>query len=83
MLNFSPTKSTEFAVGLDIYSPTDYIINAKDQAIIPTGLRIQVPPGHYRHLCSKSGLAINITFMLELASLTQTILVRLKFYYLT
>ena len=53
-----PTKSTEFAVGLDIYSPTDYIINVKDQAIIPTGLRIQVPPGHYGHLCSKSGLAM-------------------------
>ena len=29
----TPTKCTEFAVGLDIYSPTDYIINAKDQAI--------------------------------------------------
>ena len=54
----TPTKSTEFAVGLDIYSPTDNIINAKDQAIIPTGLKIQVPPGHYGHLCSKSGLAM-------------------------
>ena len=54
----TPTKSTEFAAGLDIYSPTDYIINAKDQTTIPTGLRIQIPPGHYRHLCSKSGLAM-------------------------
>ena len=54
----TPTKSTEFVAGLDIYSPTDYIINAKDQATIPTGLRIQVPPGHYGHLCSKSGLAM-------------------------
>ena len=40
----TPTKSTKFAVGLDIYSSADYIISAKDQAIIPTGLRIQVPP---------------------------------------
>ena len=54
----TPTKSTKFAVGLDIYSSTDYIISAKDQATIPTGLRIQVPPGHYGHLCSKSGLAM-------------------------
>ena len=54
----TPSKSTKFAVGLDIYSSTDYIISAKDQAIIPTGLRIQVPPGHYGHLCSKSGLAM-------------------------
>ena len=54
----TPSKSTKFAVGLDIYSPADYIISAKDQAIIPTSLRIQVPPGHYGHLCSKSGLAM-------------------------
>ena len=54
----APSKSTKFAVGLDIHSPADYLISAKDQAIIPTGLRIQVPPGHYGHLCSKSGLAM-------------------------
>ena len=54
----TPSKSTKFAVGLDIHSPATYIISAKDQAIIPTGLRIQIPPGHYGHLCSKSGLAM-------------------------
>ena len=54
----TPSKSTKFAVGLDIHSPVDYILSAKDQAIIPTGLRIQVPPGHYGHLCSKSGLTM-------------------------
>ena len=54
----TPTKSIEFAAGLDIYSPTDYVINAKDQGTIPTGLRIQIPLGHYEHLCSKSGLAM-------------------------
>ena len=54
----TPSKSTEFATGLYIYSPTNYIINAKDQSTIPTGLRIQIPPGNYGHLCSKSGLAM-------------------------
>ena len=54
----TPTKSTEFATGLDIYSPTDYTINAKYQSTIPTDLRIQISPGHYGHLCSKSGLAM-------------------------
>ena len=54
----TPSKSTKFAVGLDIYNPANHIINAKDQTIIPTGLRIQIPPGHYGHLCSKSGLAM-------------------------
>ena len=54
----TPSKCTKFAVGLDIHSPATYIISAKDQTIIPTGLRIQNPPGHYGHLCSKSGLAM-------------------------
>ena len=63
MLNFlrtvkTPSKSTKFAVGLDIHSPANYIISAKDQTIIPTGLKIQIPPGHYGHLCLKSSLAI-------------------------
>ena len=42
----------------DIYSPTDCTIHAKEQELISTGLRIQIPSGHYGHLCSKSGLAI-------------------------
>ena len=54
----TPSKSTKFAVGLDIHSPATYIISAKDQTIIPTGLWIQIPPGHYGHLCSKSSLAM-------------------------
>ena len=54
----TPSKSTKFTVGLDIHSLATYIISAKDQTIIPTGLRIQIPSGHYGHLCSKSGLAM-------------------------
>ena len=53
----TPTRSTQLAAGLDIYSPTDYTIHAKEQELISTGLRIQISSGHYGHLCSKSGLA--------------------------
>ena len=54
----TPTKSTQFSVGLDIYSPSDYVINPKDQLVISTRLKIKIPHGHYGHLCSKSGLAM-------------------------
>ena len=54
----TPTKATQFSVGLDIYSPKDYILTPQNQLIIPTGLRIKVPNGYYGHLCSKSGLAM-------------------------
>ena len=42
-----------------IYSPIDCTIHAKEQELIPTGLRIQIPSGHYGYLCSKSGLAFH------------------------
>ena len=54
----TPTKATKFSVGLDIYSPKDHILTPQSQLIIPTGLRIKVPNGHYGHLCSKSSLAM-------------------------
>ena len=54
----TPTKATQFSVGLGIYSPKDYILTPQNQLIILTGLRIKVPNGHYGHLCSKSGLAM-------------------------
>ena len=52
------TKATQFSVGLDFYSPKDYILIPQSQLVIPTGLKIKVPYGHYGHLCSKSGLAM-------------------------
>ena len=54
----TPTRATQFSVGLDIYSPKDYILIPQNQLVIHTGLKIKVPYGHYGHLCSKSGLAM-------------------------
>ena len=42
----TPTKATQFSVGLDIYSPKDYILIPQSQLIVPTGLKIKVPCGH-------------------------------------
>ena len=50
----TPTRATEKSVGLDFYSPVDYIIPPYSQLLIPT----QFPLGHYGRLASKSGLAI-------------------------
>ena len=54
----TPTKGTQFSVSLDIYSPKDNVLIPQSQLVIPTGLKIKVPYGHYGHLCSKFGLAI-------------------------
>ena len=43
----TPTKAIQFSVDLVIYSPKDYILTPQNQLIIPTGLKIKIPYGHY------------------------------------
>ena len=54
----TPTRATEVWVGLDFYSPANYIIPPHSQLLIPTQIKLQNPLGHYGRLASKSGLAI-------------------------
>ena len=49
----TPTRATEGSVGLDFYSPADYIIPPHSQLLIPTQIKLQVPLGHYGRLASK------------------------------
>ena len=54
----TPIKATQFSVGLDIYNSKDYTIEPQNQLVIPTGIKVKIPQGHYGHLYSKSGLAM-------------------------
>ena len=54
----TPTKAMEESVGLDFYSPADYIIPPHSQLLVPTQIKLQIPLGYYGRLASKSGLAI-------------------------
>ena len=54
----TPTRATEKSVGLDFYSPANYIIPPYSQLLTPTQIRLRIPLGHYGRLASKSGLAI-------------------------
>ena len=54
----TPTRATEGSVGLDFYSPANYIIPPHNQLMIPTQIKLQIPLGYYGRLASKSGLAI-------------------------
>ena len=53
----TPTRATEGSVGLDFYSPANYIIPSYSQLLIPTQIKLGIPLGHYGRLASKSGLA--------------------------
>ena len=54
----TPTRATERSVGLDFYSPKDYIIAPHSQFLIPTQIKLQIPLGYYGRLASKSSLAV-------------------------
>ena len=53
-----PTRTTKYSVGLDFYSPSDYLICPLSQIQIQTQIKIRVLLGHYGRLASKSGLAM-------------------------
>ena len=54
----TPTRATEGSVGLDFYSPADYIITPHSQFLIPTQIKLQIPLGCYGRLAPKSSLAV-------------------------
>ena len=54
----TPNRATEGSVGLDFYSPANYVIPPHAQLLIPTQIMLQIPFGYYGRLASKSGLAI-------------------------
>ena len=54
----TPTRATEGSVGLDFYSPVNYIMPPHSHLLIPTQIKFQIPLEHYGRLASKSGLAI-------------------------
>ena len=54
----TPTRATGGSVGLDFYSPVDYMIPPHSQLLIPTQIKLQISLGYYGRLASKSGLAI-------------------------
>ena len=54
----TPTRATEGSVGLDFYSPANYILPPHSQFLIPTQIKLQIPLGYYGRLASKSSLAV-------------------------
>ena len=52
------TKATKYSIGLDLYSPDNYLVHPKGQVLIPIQIRLGIPPGYYGRITSKSGLAV-------------------------
>lgn len=53
-----PSRQTEGAAGYDLYAVEDCIIKSHDRRRISTGIEIQLPPGTYGRIASRSSLAL-------------------------
>lgn len=52
-----PTRGSQYAAGLDLYSVGDVTIPARGQAPVAIGLSVAVPVGYYARVAPRSGLA--------------------------
>lgn len=56
---YMPERAHKTDAGLDLRTPCDMKIPANGSACIDTGVHIELPPGTFGHLESKSGLNVN------------------------
>jgi dUTP pyrophosphatase len=53
-----PSKATERAIGLDLYSVEPYVVLPGQRVVVSTGLRVSLPDGTYGRIAPRAGLAV-------------------------
>lgn len=59
----TPKRGSEGAAGYDLFSSEDIEVGPHSQAIIPTGISIQMPHGVYGRIAPRSGLSVKHTIV--------------------
>ncbi len=54
-----PTRGSQFAAGLDLYSSENVTIPPHKRTVVKTGLSVAIPHGYYGRVAPRSGLAVN------------------------
>ena len=53
-----PTRGSEHAAGLDLYSLEEVVLAPGDRAAVRTGLAAAIPHGYYGRVAPRSGMAV-------------------------
>ena len=53
-----PIRASEGAAGYDLFASEDMVVDAGGQALVPTGIAVDIPEGHYGQIKPRSGLAL-------------------------
>ena len=61
----APKRATPGSIGLDLFTPTDMFIPAKEQVLIHTDLILVPTQGNYIRIASKSSLALKYGLTVE------------------
>ena len=61
----APKRATPGSIGLDLFTPTDIFIPAKQQVLMHTDLILVPTQGHYIRIASKSSLALKYGLTIE------------------
>ena len=56
-----PKRGSEGAAGYDLCSSEDIVVGPHSQALIPTGISIEMPNGVYGRIAPRSGLSLKHT----------------------
>lgn len=62
---YMPERAHQLDAGYDIRTPYDVIIPARGNAVIQTGVHVQIPAGYVGFLKSKSGLNVKYNLVGE------------------
>jgi len=55
---FLPKRGSDFAAGLDLYSPVSGTIEPLQRLLVPLDISIELPKGTFGHILPRSGLAL-------------------------
>lgn len=53
-----PTRGSDGAVGYDLYSDEDCVVEPNDRTLVSTGISIVLPEGVYGRVAPRSGLSV-------------------------
>ncbi|MCP3668742.1 MAG: hypothetical protein GY696_40710 [Gammaproteobacteria bacterium] len=68
----TPTRSSNRAIGFDLYPRCDYTIPAHSRPVCLTDIAIELPPDHYGRICSNSKLAVMHEIVVETGPIVET-----------
>ena len=54
----APVRGSDHAAGYDLTTCRDFVVEPGESVLVPTGVALQIPRGHYGRIAARSSLAV-------------------------